>query len=379
MMKRIKLKINGESPRSLFLAFFLARLKCDIYVYDFLSNSKKDCQILLFSNFSKNLFSKFDIWNEIEDISYGFTSVSFKDSIVSEQLLFRTKNFSKKYFNTLGWTANYSDIKNLLLNRLINSGNVHFISNNQLMDKSLIFDYQFNFKCFDKRLNLFKLPLPCCKGINEQILTFNVYLRGHVEKRLYEINTAKGFFVLIPLNKNMYQIIWKNAPSQIIETSLSSKSFFLDNLSILLPNEIKVDEIIGDINSMYISNNYSTNIIKNNSIYVNENKFISNPLYVFNFDIIIKFILRIYNFLENNNSRNINLLSKVGLSYLIRKFIELYINYSLYNTLLNLLSVNNIFSSLLRKILFNLDKRISFIKFLIIRILHSSCISNLIN
>ena len=43
MKRRFKLKINGESPRSLFLAFVLAKLKCDVYLYDFLgdNNSKK--------------------------------------------------------------------------------------------------------------------------------------------------------------------------------------------------------------------------------------------------------------------------------------------------------------------------------------------------
>ena len=48
MNKTFKLKINGESPRSLILAFVLSKLNCDVYVYNFLSNtgSKEDYQIL---------------------------------------------------------------------------------------------------------------------------------------------------------------------------------------------------------------------------------------------------------------------------------------------------------------------------------------------
>ena len=101
MNKRFKLKINGESPRSIFLAFILAKLKCDVYIYNFSieSDSKKDYQITLFSNYSKDLLNKFDIWNEIEDISYGITSLSIKDNLLSEQLLLKTEKFSLRNNN----------------------------------------------------------------------------------------------------------------------------------------------------------------------------------------------------------------------------------------------------------------------------------------
>ena len=139
MKRRFKLKINGESPRSLFLAFVLAKLKCDVYIFDSLINSesKYDDEIYSFSNFSKNLFSHFDIWNEFEDISYGFNSFEIRDNIISEQLLLRP-DISEKYSNKLGWTAKYSDIKSLLTNKLKDFDNVHFILKNQLVDESLL-------------------------------------------------------------------------------------------------------------------------------------------------------------------------------------------------------------------------------------------------
>ena len=86
MKRRLKLKINGDSPRSLLLAFVLARFKCDLYIFDSLINSESNYadQIYSFSNFTKNLLNNFDIWNEFEDISYGFNSFEFKDNILSE-------------------------------------------------------------------------------------------------------------------------------------------------------------------------------------------------------------------------------------------------------------------------------------------------------
>ena len=369
MKRRFKLKINGESPRSLFLACVLGRFKCDIYLYDFSlnSNSKKDNQIFLFSNSSKNLLSKFNFWNEIEDISYGFTSLNIIDNLVSEQLLLRTEDFSKKYLNTFGWTASYSDIKSLLVNKLINLDNVHFISKKQLIDECMTFDYEFNFKSYSKISKLSKFLFSTFKRKNDQILIFNVYLRGHIEKRLYEINTSKGLIILTPINKNLYQIIWNNVSSKITETALNSKSLFLDNLSTLLPNELIIDQIVGDINFLNVGNNSSSYIIKNKSICFNENKFTSNILLNLHFDFIINNLLEICYFLEKIDPKNIKILNNLGFLYLYRKYIELKIKFTFSNLFINLFTLNNIFCLSLRKLLFILLKRVNLLKIIFIR------------
>ena len=369
MIRRFKLKINGESPRSLFLTFVLSKLNCDVYVYNFLINtgSKEDYQIFSFYNSTKDLLSKFDIWNEIEDISYNFTSLIIKDNLVYEELLLQPENSSIKFLNTIGWSVRYSDLKSLLINKLINSDNVHLVSNNQLIDESFIFDYEFNFKNEDKISNLFNLPLSTSKRLDQKILTFNVYLRGHIEKRLYEINTTKGLLTLTPLNKNLYQITWNNPSSRIKEISLLSKSFFLDILTTLLPNELKVDQIVGDINFQHFSNIQPTHLIKNKSIIFNENKLKSNIFYDFNFETIIRQVFKIYYFLENNKSMKIKFLNKFGFYYLLRTYLKIIINLSFFKYLFNLFIVNNIISLFHRKLLFILIKRINLIRILLIR------------
>ena len=377
MNKRFVLKINGESPRSLFLAYVLAKLNCDIYLYDFLriSTSKNDYQLFLFSNSSKNLLSKFDIWKEIEEISYFLTSISIKDNLVSKQLLLRTEDFSKRFINSIGWTAKYSEIKDLLINKLTNYDNVHFIAKNQLIDKSLIFDYEFDFKNYDKIVKLLKFPISIFKRKDEQILIFYVYLRGHVEKRLYEINTNKGLLVLTPINKNLYQVVWNNVSFQIKESALNSKSLFLDNLSTLLPNEFKIDQINGDINLLHVNNIYKTYLIKNNSIYFNENKFKSNTIYDFNFD-ITRNLLRIHDLVKNSESKNFKILKNFGFYYFFKNYTEIIKNFSFLYCLLYLFKVNNIFSLILRKLLFFLLKRICLIKIPFIKSLNTSNLNN---
>ena len=361
-MRRLKLKINGESTRSFFLALVLAKIKCDVYIFDSLIESELeyDDQIYSFSNFSKNLLSYFNIWNEFEDISYSFNSFEFKDNIYSDHLLLRTE-ISEKYLNTFGWTCKISDIKTLLINKLKNFDNVHFISKNQLLDESLIFDFEFNFKNHDE------YPLDTFKRINEQVIIFNVCLRGNIEKRLYEINTSDGLLILTPINNYSYQIIWNNASSKIKERSLHSKSFFLDNLTTLLPNELKIDQIIGEINYLNVINIYSPYKIKNKSIYFNENKFKSNTLFNFKFDIFIYNILQIYYFFENNDTQNISILNKLGLRFLYRKYVEFKIKFSFTISFINLFTQNNIFSLFIRKLLFVLIKRVNLLKIYVVK------------
>ena len=362
MKKKLKLKINGESPRSLLLAFVLSKFKCDVYIFDFLMNSKSnlDDEIFSFSNFLKNLLTIFDTWNEFEDISYAFNSLKYKDNFVSKQLLLRTES-SEKYLNSFGWNVKYSDIKSSLINKLKTFNNIHFISNNQSLDESLIFDFEFNFKSYDE------YPLSTFEKIDEQIMIFNVCLRGNVEKRLYEINTTNGLIILTPINNNFYEIIWNNVSIQIKERSQKSKSFFLDNLTTLLPSELKIDQIIGDINFLNVNNISSSYIIKNKSIYFDESKLKSNTLFNFKFDIIINNILHIFYFLENNETKNLSILYKLGFLFLYRKFIELKIMFSFSFSFINLFIINNIFSLFIRKLLFILLKRVNSLKITFIK------------
>ena len=380
MKRRFKFKISGESPRSLLLAFVLSKFECDIYLYNFLrdSNSNEDYQILSFSNFSKNLFNKFDTWKELKDFSYGVTSLHIKDNLVSDQLLLRNGNCCKKeYASTIGWIINYSNIKSLLINKLINVDNVHFISKNQKHYESLIFDYEFNFYSHEKFLSLFKLPLSISKRIDNQVLIFDVFLRGNVEKRLYEINTTEGLVVLTPLNKHSYQIIWNNASLRIKERALSSKSLFLDNLTSLLPKELQIDQIIGDIKFFYYSNVHPAYLIKNKSIYFNESKLKSNTLYDINFDIVIQNILQIYKNLDNNTSKRFKILCKLRF-YFLRKYLGIILKFSFSNYLINLFTVNSIFSLYFRKLLFILFKRIILLKNFFMRNISYLNIDNLI-
>ena len=365
MKRKLKLKIYGESPRSLLLAYIFAEFKWDVYLLDFSKNlnSIKDNQIFSFSNSSKNLLSKFGNWDEFEDISYSFNSLCINDNLVSDQIIFRSQNFSKEYLNPIAWTTNSSDIKKLLIDKLSSFDNVYFITKNQLNDDSLNFDFEFNFTSYLNNIRVFKFPLFTFKKNDEQILIFNVFLRGNIEKRLYEIKTKEGLLVFTPIKNNFYQVIWNNASNQIQKRSLNSKGFFLDNLSTLLPSELKIDQIIGEIKSLYVSSINPIYLIKNKSIYFNENKFTSNTLYELDFDIFIRNIIKIFSLLDkNNNFHHSSICNKLRFYFLLVQNKEFIFNFSI-----KFLALNNIYLLLLRKLLFIIIKRINLLSIFFIK------------
>ena len=121
------------------------------------------------------------------------------------------------------------------------------------------------------------------------------------------------------------------------------------------------------INFLDVSDISSNYIIKDKSIYFNENKFKSNTLFNFEFDIIIDNILKIYHFLQYNDSKNIKILNNLVFRYLYSKYIELKIKFVLYISFRNLLTINNIFPLFLRKLLFILLKRFNLFKIYFIK------------
>ena len=54
------------------------------------------------------------------------------------------------------------------------------------------------------------------KSYNQSCLTFKVSLRGHCEKRAYEIFRKEGPLALLPLEKNLYQVIWTSSTLSLI-------------------------------------------------------------------------------------------------------------------------------------------------------------------
>jgi 2-octaprenyl-6-methoxyphenol hydroxylase len=142
---------------------------------------------------------------------------------------------------------------NVFFQEIDNYENIFFMSPQKLLQKKILFDYQFfstGANSMDKKLFDF---VEIKKSYDQSCLTFKVSLRGNCEKRAYEIFRKEGPLALLPLEKNLYQVIWTSSTLKSVERLNSDKNFLMDNLSTILPNEFKLDQIIGEFNIFPVS------------------------------------------------------------------------------------------------------------------------------
>ena len=142
-----------------------------------------------------------------------------------------------------------------------NLDNVVFLSLQKFNQENIFFDYEFICtganSVDEKFLNFIKIK----KSYNQCCLTFKVLLRGNYEKRAYEIFRKEGPLALLPLDNNLYQIIWTSSNTKSKERLNFDKNFLLDNLSTILPSTIKLDQIVGGVNIFPVSLSFNLPIL----------------------------------------------------------------------------------------------------------------------
>ena len=256
-MKKINVRIIGAGPTGLLLAASLAKLDINIYIYDLLS--KKDLiskdKTYAITHSTKKILNKFKLWELLEPNIYSFNSLSISDSFIRKSSLFSINDLSLDLQNSLGvgWVVKHSVLTQLLFDVLSKYENVAFVNRNLLFSSKKDFDYEFvadgansSFKKIYGMLNL-------KKNYRQSCLTFKVLLRGNVKKRAYEIFRDEGPLALLPLSENLYQVIWTSSIAKAKERLNLSKSLLLDNMSVKLPRNIRLDQIVGDVNSFPVS------------------------------------------------------------------------------------------------------------------------------
>ncbi len=257
MKNRLNFKIDGSGPTGLLLSIALSKFHCDIFLTDLLTKDRlidKD-KTYAITHSTRKILSKFRLWEKLEPYLYGFDTLSISDSVTSSvtNLSISDLDDDIRSAENIGWVVKHSDLMNVFFKEIDNYENIIFMTPQKLLRKKLLFDYQFfstGANSLDKKLlNFFDLK----KTYNQSCLTFKVSLRGNFEKRAYEIFRKEGPLALLPLEKNLYQVIWTSSTLKSIQRLNSDKNFLMDNLSTILPDEFKLDQIIGEFNIFPVS------------------------------------------------------------------------------------------------------------------------------
>ena len=257
MKNKFNFKIVGSGPTGLLLSVALSKFDCNIFLTDLLPRDRlidKD-KTYAITHSTRKILSKFRLWKKLEPYLFGFDTLSILDSITSKITILSISDLDNDInsFQNIGWVIKHSDLMNIFFQEIDNYENIFFMTSQKLSNKKIIFDYQFfstGANSLDKNLLNF---VDIKKSYNQSCLTFKVFLRGNCDKRAYEIFRKEGPLALLPLEKNIYQVIWTSSTLKAIERLNSDRNFLMDNLSTILPDEFKLDQIIGELNIFPVS------------------------------------------------------------------------------------------------------------------------------
>ncbi|MCR8540292.1 MAG: FAD-dependent monooxygenase [Prochlorococcus marinus CUG1439] len=257
MKNKFNFKILGSGPTGLFLSIALSKFDCNIFLTDLLTKDRlidKE-KTYAITHSTRKILSKFRLWEKLEPYLFAFDSLSISDSVTSSMTNLSIFDLDDDISSAkaIGWVVKHSDLMTVFFQEIDNYENIFFMTPQRLLRKKIIFDYQFlstGANSLDKKLFDF---VDIKKSYNQSCLTFKVSLRGNCEKRAYEIFRKEGPLALLPLEKNLYQVIWTSSTLKAIERLNSDKNFLMDNLSTILPDEFKLDQIIGEFNIFPVS------------------------------------------------------------------------------------------------------------------------------
>ena len=257
MNSSLNFEIIGSGPTGALLAIALSKLNFNIYLSDLLPRKKlitKD-KTYAITHSTRKILSKFGLWDKLYSSLYKFDSLSISDSVTTDYTILTTSDLDEDInsLNTIGWVVKHSDLMNLFFDEIDNIKNIFFKSSVGLPYGDINFDYKFissGANLNNKRNQNF---IDFKKSYNQSCLTFEVLLRGNAHGRAYEIFRNEGPLALLPLASNRYQVIWTASTTKSIDRLNSSKTFLLDNLSTLLPECFKLDQINSEINIFPVS------------------------------------------------------------------------------------------------------------------------------
>tara|TARA_Y200000002_G_scaffold268113_1_gene222928 strand:+ start:273 stop:1427 length:1155 start_codon:yes stop_codon:yes gene_type:complete len=257
MDKNLNFKIVGSGPTGMLLAITLSKLNFNIYLTDLLSREKlinKD-KTYAITHSTQKILSKFNLWDKFDSYLHKFDSLSISDSETLEFTILTTSDLDKDIssLDTIGWVVKHSDLMNVFFHEIDSKDNIFFKSSIDLTDENINYDYKFistgASSHFMKNRNYIHLK----KLYNHSCLTFEVLVRGNMHNCAYEIFRKEGPLALLPLDTNRYQIIWTASTSKSMDRLNSTKSFLLDNLSTIVPEYFKLDQIDSAINIFPVS------------------------------------------------------------------------------------------------------------------------------
>ncbi len=379
MSNRLNFNIVGSGPTGILLSIALSKLDLNIYLTDFLTREQLIYQDKTYAitHSTRKILDKFRIWNKLKPYLYGFDKLSISDSVTSSFTTLNVSDLDKDISaeNNIGWVVKHSDLMNVFFLELDNHSNIFFNTPQNISTEKFIFDYKFistganpiNKKSF--KFLYFR------KSYNQSCLTFKVLLRGNLERCAYEIFREEGPLALLPLNKNLYQIIWTSSTSKSIDRLNTDKSFLMDNLSTILPDYFKLDEMIGEVNVFPVSLSLNLSIFNSKRfVFVGDSFHSFHPVGGQGLNTCWRDVNNIFDMLNEKSFISTDKLKFFKFKYYLNRFIDILFTLVITDSLITFFANRNYLLIPLRKISFILLNKKSFIRQIVLNQMTKSII-----
>ncbi len=379
MKNRLNFKIIGSGPTGLLLSIALSKFDCNIYLIDLLTKERlidKD-KTYAITHSTRKILSKFRLWEKLEPYLFGFDTLSISDSVTSSMTNLSISDLDDDISSAenIGWVVKHSDLMNIFFQEINNYENIFFTTPQKLLRKKIIFDYQFlstGGNSIDKKLINF---VAIKKSYNQSCLTFKVSLRGNCEKRAYEIFRKEGPLALLPLEKNLYQVIWTSTTLKAIERLNSDKNFLMDNLSTILPAEFKLDQIIGEFNIFPVSLSLNLPVLNlKKLVFVGDAFHTFHPVGGQGLNSCWRDVNTIYDLFNENIAITKMQLIFFKFKYVLRRILDIIITIFITDSLISIFANRNLFLYPIRKFSFLLLNHFLFIRKLVLNQMTKSLI-----
>ena len=264
MIKK-NIKVIGSGPTGSLLALSLALRKFNVTLIEPLSDEElleKDKGYAV-TQCTRKIFEELDLWNNIQNSSFGFTSLSIIDDVLSQTVLVRNndlKNYNKDQKN-IGWVVEHKLLMQLLINKINNNEFIKKLNFDSTNDEDFDFilgaDGRESSTRKRWRIKYFR------SFYNQKCISFKAILNGAPYKRAYEIFRSEGPLALLPLSKNIYQVIWFSSEAETKSNLEITPTKLLEKLRYQLPDNINPEKIIGKISSFSLVKAFALPNFKN--------------------------------------------------------------------------------------------------------------------
>ncbi len=374
MIKK-NIKVIGSGPTGSLLALALALNKYNVTLIEPLSDSElleKDKGYAV-TQCTRKIFKELDLWRSIQKSSFGFTSLSIIDDVLSQSVLVRDNDLTmlNNDQTDIGWVVEHKLLMKLLINKINDNEYINKLNYDTTDDA----DFDFILACDGKESSTRKKwQIKYFKGLYKQkCISFKAILNGAPPKRAYEIFKSEGPLALLPLSHNIYQIIWFSSESDTnLKLEMTHKKL-LEKLKYELPDNIIPEKITSKISSFSLAKAFALPNLKNfKNILVGESAHSFHPVGGQGLNSCIRDVYEIS--LMINNYENLSKINRkfLSLKYFLNRSLDIISLILFTEFLVTFFSNKIIFLYPLRYLIFFLMKKIPFIRIYIFSVMTDS-------